>query len=105
MTKTQEAADGTKDIGELIARYERLVARQSALKENKSTIEAELAARQRNLKKIMDEVKEAGYDPDNLQEEILKNTQVVELKLDTFEAELEAGEKIVDPMLKKIRED
>jgi len=93
----------TESVEELEARYGKLVGRRDKLRQDLVTVEAELAARQRNLKKLMDECRAAGFDPDDLQEEIRKTAEVVKLKLDAFEADLEAGEKIVAPMLEEIR--
>ena len=93
----------TETIAELEIRYNSAVERRDRLKQDKTTIEAELSARQRSLRKLMDECRAAGFDPDNLQEEIRKGAEVVKLKLDTFVADLEAGEKIMKPMLEEIR--
>lgn len=95
----------TETIADLEARYNSAIERRDRLKQDKTTIEAELSARQRNLRKLMDECRAAGFDPDDLQEEIRKGAEVVKLKLDTFEADLEAGEKIVKPMLEEIRKE
>lgn len=91
------------EIDSLENRYNSSLARRDVLKNNISTISAELSAHQRNLRKLMDEAIENGHDPDNLKEEIRKDIEVVSLKLDAFEADLEAGEKIVKPMVDNLR--
>jgi len=96
-------ADKTESTKDLEARYKGLQGRLTTLKADKGTVEAELAARQRALKKSMDECRAAGFDPDNLQEEIRRAKEVVGVKLDTFQADIEAGEKIVRPLVEAIR--
>lgn len=96
-------AGKTESVRDLEERYKGLQERLASLKADKSTVEAELAARQRALKKSMDECRDAGFDPDNLQEEIRRAREVASVKLDTFEADIEAGEKIVRPLVEEIR--
>ena len=91
------------DIEAQDRRYKALLARRDALRDSKAQIEAELGARRRRLKDLMDEAKAAGFDPNNLQEEISKGSEVLRVKLDNFEAEIDAGEKELRPMLEEIR--
>ena len=93
----------TESVQDLEARHRSLMERLGALRVEKGTIEAELEARRRALKRSMDECRAAGYDPDNLREEIRRDTEVVKVKLDTLQADIEAGEKIVRPLVEEIR--
>ena len=92
------------EVSELEKRHKDLVVRREALKGNVTSIEAELAARRRRLKSLMDEAESEGFDPNNIREEIRTATEVVRVKLDAFEADIDAGEKIVRPMLEEIEE-
>lgn len=96
-------ASKTESVRDLEERYRSLQERLGNLKTDKGMVEAELAARQRALKKHMDECLAAGYDPNNLPEEIRRAREVAGVKLDTFEADIEAGEKIVRPLVEEIR--
>jgi len=93
-----------KDIDDIITKYEGLTTKRETLSQNKVKVEAELSARRRILKKVMDEATEAGYDPNKIQEELQRAKEVVMVKLDNFAAELEEGENMVRPMLKELRE-
>ncbi|KKL72963.1 hypothetical protein LCGC14_2079650 [marine sediment metagenome] len=96
-----EAMDSS-EAGEQEKRHKDLVVRREALKDNVTSIEAELGARRRRLKSLMDEADSEGFDPNNIREEIRKATEVVRVKLDAFEADIGAGEKMVRPMLEEI---
>src|SRR5512135_225685 len=93
-----------KDIEGIVAQYETLVTKRDTLSQNKVKLEAELSARKRALKKVMDETREAGYDPDKIKEELQRAEEVVRLKMEVFKTELEEGENIIRPMLKELRE-
>jgi hypothetical protein len=93
-----------KDIDNMVTEYEALVTKRDTQSGNKVKLEAELSARKRALKKVMDETREAGYDPDKIQEELQRAYEVVRLKTEVFKAELEEGENIIRPMLKELRE-
>jgi len=90
-------------IQDLEARHQALSTRYEALKEGKVQVEAELAARKRELKKLMQQAKDMGYDPDNLKEDIQRKEQVLAVKLDSFEADVSAAEQIMQPMLRDIQ--
>lgn len=100
MTISKQAPE---TLEELEVRHRRLLERASVLEKEKTTIEADLEAHKRSLRQYMDECRKAGFDPNNLQEEISKFMEVLSLKLDTFEADIKAGEEIVSPMLNEIR--
>jgi len=87
---------------DLIKRYEILVSKKDSLMKDKLVLEAELAARKRALKEVMDECREAGYDPDNLADELRKAKEVLSLKLDLFEADLKAASEIITPLMDEI---
>jgi chromosome segregation ATPase len=89
-------------VEELENRFKTLNQRRETLQQNKMQIEAELSSRKRELRNLMKQAEEAGFDPSNLKEEIRRLKQVLTVKLDTFQADLEAAEKIIQPMLKEI---
>jgi len=89
-------------VEELENRFKALNQRREALQQNKMQVEAELNSRKRELKNLMKLAEDAGFDPSNLKEEIRRLKQVLTVKLDTFQADLEAAEKIVQPMLKEV---
>lgn len=91
------------EVSQLESRHKELVERRDSLKGDVTKVEAELAARRRRLKALMAEAEKEGYDPNNIQEEIRKAKEVVRVKLDAFEADIQAGEKMVRPMLEEIR--
>jgi hypothetical protein len=93
-----------KDIEDIVAKYEALTTKREALSQNKVKLEAELSARKRALKKVMDEATEAGFDPNKIQEELQRSREVLDLKMSNFAAELEEGENMIRPMLKELRE-
>ena len=93
-----------KDIEDIIARYEGLVARRDVLSQGKVEVETVLTERRRTLKKVMDGATAAGYDPNKIQEELQRLREVLDLKIDNFATELEVGENLLRPMLKEIRE-
>lgn len=89
-------------VEELDSRYKVLNARRESLHRDKMKIEAELNSRKRELKNLMKQAEDAGFDPSNLKDEIKRMKQVLVVKLDTFQADLEAAEKLIQPMLKEI---
>ncbi len=93
-----------KDIDDIVATYDNLITRRDAFSQNKVKIEAELSARKRSLKTVMDDTRKAGYDPDKVQEELQRAKEVVMVKMDVLNAELEEAENIIRPMLKELRE-
>ena len=99
-------ADNTspsKAIDDLDEKYKRLSRRRDSLQQDKTRIEAELEVRKRALKNQMEAAKREGYNPDNLQEDIRKNEEILALKLDNFEAELADAERVMKPMLEEIK--
>jgi hypothetical protein len=92
----------SNSIDELVKRHQKLSIRRDSLVTQKSHIEAELAARKRNLKKHMDAAREAGLDPNNIRQEVHHLNQVMRVKLDTYESDIEAAEKLLRPMVDDI---
>lgn len=84
---------------DLIKRYEFLVGERDTLMKSKLQLEAELTVRKRVLKDVMDECRQAGYDPDNLADELRKAKEVLSLKLDIFESDLKAASEIINPLI------
>jgi len=93
----------TAKIDDLDERYKQLTQRRDSLQKDKNRIEAELEARRRNLKTQMEAAKKEGFNPDNLREDIRKSEEVLALKLDNFEAELDEAQRVMKPMLDEIK--
>jgi uncharacterized protein (UPF0335 family) len=91
------------DNQSLETRHQNLTQKRVELQSYKVQIEAELAARKRELKKLMKQARESGFDPDNLKEDIRRKEQVLALKLDAYEADLTAAEQTIRPMLQEIQ--
>jgi len=89
-------------MDELEARYEGLTKRRQELADKKAAVVAELAARRRALKTLMEKAREEGFDPDNLAADIKHLSQVITVKLDNFEADIDAAESIIEPMMAEI---
>lgn len=89
-------------IEELETRYNELVKKHSAVTQSKNRVDAELSVQKRALKKIMDDCREAGYDPDKLQDEMKRLKEVLVTKMNVFAADLDAAENILRPMIREI---
>ena len=87
---------------EIIQKHKDLVAKREKLLTSKITIEAELNSRKRALKDAIEACKSAGYNPDTLAEDIKKLKEVLNVKLNVFEADLTTAEDLMKPMLKEI---
>jgi len=90
-------------IDDLDEKYKRLTQRRDTLQKDKNRIEAELEARKRNLKTQMEAAKKEGFNPDNLKEDIRRSEEILVLKLDNFEAELDEADRTMKPMLEEIK--
>lgn len=90
-------------ITELESRYKEFTRRRDRLQQNKMLVEAEHASRLRELKNLYKQAEEAGFDPNNIKEELRRRTQVLVVKLDTFQADLEAAEALMQPMMQEIQ--
>jgi len=92
----------TKGVEDIDARYRALIKRRETTHQNKVRVEAELQARKRALKEAMGACEKAGWDPNNLQEEVRRAREVLDIKMDNFEADLDTADNILKPMLKEI---
>lgn len=90
------------EISDMITRYKQLQVRKGTLDSNKVKIEAELAVRRRSLKEALDQCRELGLDPDDLDKQIKALKEVITVKLDLFEADLKTAEEQIKPMLAEI---
>jgi hypothetical protein len=88
---------------DLDEKYKRLSKRRDLLNQHKTRIEAELEARKRALRAQMEAAKKEGYNPNNLKEDIRRSEEVLSLKLNNLEAELNEAERIMKPMLEEIK--
>lgn len=93
-------SEKTEDLAE---RYKSLSQRRDTLMRDKNKIEAELEARKRNLKAKMEEAKKEGFNPDSLADDIKRSEEVLRLKVDNFETELDEAERKMAPMLDEIK--
>lgn len=90
------------DTDDLVARHNKLSAEQKRLEADVTMINSELSARKNALKRLMDEAKAEGFDPNNLEEEIRRRQEVAKVKLDTWESEIKDATKIIEPMLREV---
>jgi len=91
-----------KSLEELESRYKTLSQRGSILTQEKLRIDAAQVENKRTLKSIMEECKKNNWDPDTIQEDIRRAKEVFKIKLDNYEADLDAAEIILKPMLKEL---
>jgi hypothetical protein len=91
------------EVQRLEEKASKLSTRVEALEKAKLAIEAERDARKRALKALMDECKkELGIDPNDLEDEIKKSKEVLSVKLQIIERDVEVAEKVLIPMLAEI---
>ena len=91
------------NIDEMTSKLTKLLADHKSLSDDTILVKSELTARRSELKRAMDEVKELGYNPNDLASEIRREAEVFQLKISNFESELGDVRRIVDPMVKEIR--
>jgi vacuolar-type H+-ATPase subunit I/STV1 len=89
-------------INDLAKSYQEYTTRREALERNKSLIAAELTARRKSLRRLMDECQALGFDPNNIKEELTRQIEVERVKIQTLTSELETAERIIKPMLEEI---
>jgi chromosome segregation ATPase len=89
-------------LQELEIEYKSLSKRSVSCQEDKMKIEAELSSLKRQLKETMDEVRKAGFDPDNLSEELRKAREVLITKMELFSADLDHAENVLKPVVQSI---
>lgn len=97
--------DIVSEIEKLSKHSKALLARRETLQQNKQTILAELEARRRSLKKLMEDVEKEGFDPNNLKADLLHKLEVERTKLEVLESDLTSSEAVVRPMLSEIRKE
>jgi hypothetical protein len=86
-------------IEELETVYKECKQRIDAAERQKNQIDAEHSAARRQLKEKLDQARKDGFDPDNMQQEIQHNKEVLAIKLNTYMADIEEAEKIMQPMI------
>jgi hypothetical protein len=87
---------------DLELKYKELTGKREKLVQTKLKIEAALSERKKNLREAMEECKNLGYNPDTLSEDIKKLKEVLLVKLNMFEADLQSAEEMMAPMLREI---
>lgn len=92
-------------LQELENEYKSLNKRSISCQEDKMKIEAELSSLKRQLKETMDEVKKAGFDPENLAEELRKAREVLITKMELISADLDHAESVLKPIVHSIEHD
>lgn len=83
-------------------RYKTLVRRREALALNKAKVDQELASRKKALKENLEACKAAGFNPETLEDDIKKSTEILSLKLDAFEKDLDSADQILTPMVRDL---
>lgn len=89
-------------LEDLETRYKTLTQRGGILSQDKVRVDAAQTENKRTLKNIMEECKKNNWDPNTIQDDIRRAKEVLSLKLDNYESELNAAEVILRPMLKEI---
>lgn len=89
---------------DLTVKYKRLADKREKLLNSKVKIEAELSARKRALKEALDEARSLGFNPDTLSDDIKKMKEVLFVKLNMLEADLNEAEQKITPLLAKLND-
>ena len=89
-------------LEDLETRYKTLTQRGGILSQDKVRVDAAQTENKRTLKNIMEECKKNNWDPNTIQDDNRRAKEVLSLKLDNYESELNAAEVILRPMLKEI---
>ena len=92
----------TTSIDDLVKSYQEYNSRREALERNKSVVTAELTARRKALRRLMDECQALGFDPNNIKDELTRQIEVERVKIQALTSELETAERIIKPMLEEI---
>lgn len=95
--------DLISEIETLSKKSKDLSALRETLFQGKAAIQAELDARRRALKKLMDDAEAQGFDPNNLKDDLLRKIEVERTKLQVYEGDLETAASVIKPMLEEIR--
>ena len=80
-------------------RYRLLSKKREKVQMDKVKVEQELATRKRALRENLEACKAAGFDPDTLEDDIKKASEVLALKMDAFENDLSSAESVLNPMI------
>lgn len=80
-------------------RYKTLAKKRDVIQSQKQRVEHELASRKRALRESLEACKAAGFDPNTLEEDIRKSSEVLALKMDSFERDLTSAEEVLRPMI------
>jgi archaellum component FlaC len=91
------------NVDDLQSKFNRLSTQHKGLSDDMTLAKSELSARKNELKRLMDQVRDSGYDPNNLAAEIRREIEVLQLKLDNFESEITDAQKIIAPIIKEIK--
>jgi hypothetical protein len=94
--------DKNMTFEEIETEFNSIVSRITLCKEHKMKIEAELASRRRELKEMIDEATKAGFDPDNLPDDIRKSKEILTTKMQLISADLDHAESILKPIVELI---
>lgn len=90
-------------VEELVKKHKRLSERCAELENRKSALAALHKERKHNLSVLMAKCREAGFEPNDLRAQVQHLAEVAKVKLDTWSAEIEASEKMIEPMLSEIK--
>lgn len=89
-------------VDDIEAEWKKCVSLRESILQDRMRIEAELSARKRRLKELMAACTEAGFNPSTIAEDIRHLREVTVLKISTFQADLEAAQGLIAPMLREI---
>lgn len=80
-------------------RYKALSKKREKVQMDKVKVEQELQTRKRALREVLENCKTAGFNPDTLEDDIKKASEVLSLKMDAFENDLVSAENVLNPMI------
>ena len=84
------------------ARAKSLMSRRNSVQKDVDRLSAVRDEKRRNLKETLTSCTDAGFNPSTLAADIDHMSQVIMTKMDVCEADLDASEKIIRPMLCEI---
>lgn len=90
-------------VEDLVRRHKELLERRSTLERQKASILTLKKERTNRLAGLMAKCREAGFEPNDLREQVQHLASVAKVKLDTWNAEIEASENMIKPMLSEIK--
>ncbi len=87
--------DQNSDIKAIEEEYQSLCAKLSVLEKEHSRVSAAAEERKRNLRNDLEECRQAGFNPDTLQQDLQRNREVIITKLGVLNADIaEYGEQL-----------